>query len=295
MCQFQKTSSELRRWRRAGTSHQGDDITMKPKNQDVRSLTTSLEHTNEEISTIGPNNCDTIRFFASEASYVCWILKFKKSASEVNFKTQTVSQFLGVRWKSNDNHTLVRYLLLWRTKFLEFVSHCFWMMIALLQFQFFDDICEGGSFLPDHKCKKLQKLQTIMKTWDTCKYNRGSSRALRGRVHTSREIQGFILIFHKRKLGWIHNKEDFEIFDTELKNGSYVLISLKYKGKLREPVICKIERISKPGLRVYANTKKLPKVLNGLGIAIISTSKGIMTNLKAKEFGIGGEVLCYIW
>jgi small subunit ribosomal protein S8 len=89
--------------------------------------------------------------------------------------------------------------------------------------------------------------------------------------------------------------EDFEVFDTELETRSHLLISLKYKGRLREPVICKIERISKPGLRVYASTKKLPKVLNGLGIAIISTSKGIMTNLKAKELGIGGEVLCYIW
>ena len=89
--------------------------------------------------------------------------------------------------------------------------------------------------------------------------------------------------------------EDFEIFDTELENRSHLLLSLKYKGRLREPVICKMERISKPGLRVYASTKKLPKVLNGLGIAIISTSKGIMTNLKAKELGIGGEVLCYIW
>ena len=90
--------------------------------------------------------------------------------------------------------------------------------------------------------------------------------------------------------------EDFEIFDTELETtGPHLLISLKYKGKSREPVICKIKRISKPGLRVYANTKKLPKVLNGLGIAIISTSKGVMTNLKAKELGIGGEVLCYIW
>ena len=87
--------------------------------------------------------------------------------------------------------------------------------------------------------------------------------------------------------------QDFELY-TE-KSFEYILISLKYKGNLREPVICKMERISKPGLRVYASTKKLPKVLNGLGIAIISTSKGIMTNLKAKELGIGGEVLCYIW
>ena len=87
--------------------------------------------------------------------------------------------------------------------------------------------------------------------------------------------------------------ENFEIY-TE-KNFSYLLISLKYKGKLREPVIENIERVSKPGLRIYANTKNLPKVLDNLGIAIISTSKGVMTNLKAKELGVGGEVLCYIW
>ena len=87
--------------------------------------------------------------------------------------------------------------------------------------------------------------------------------------------------------------EDFEIYNENLYE--YLLISLKYKGKSREPVICKIERVSKPGLRVYANAKKLPKVLDNLGIAIISTSKGVMTNLKAKELGIGGEVLCYIW
>jgi small subunit ribosomal protein S8 len=86
---------------------------------------------------------------------------------------------------------------------------------------------------------------------------------------------------------------DFETYQE--KSRFYLLLCLKYKGKLREPVICKIKRISKPGLRVYVNTKKLPTVLNNLGIAIISTSKGIMTNLKAKELKIGGEILCYIW
>ena len=86
--------------------------------------------------------------------------------------------------------------------------------------------------------------------------------------------------------------EDFEIYTEN--SYEFLLISLKYKGQSREPVICKIERVSKPGLRVYANAKKLPKVLDNLGIAIISTSKGVMTNLKAKELGIGGEVLCYI-
>ena len=87
--------------------------------------------------------------------------------------------------------------------------------------------------------------------------------------------------------------EDFEQYSENNKN--YLLISLKYIGKSRQPVICKLKRVSKPGLRVYSSSKELPKVLNNLGIAIISTSKGVMTNLKAKELGIGGEVLCYIW
>ena len=87
--------------------------------------------------------------------------------------------------------------------------------------------------------------------------------------------------------------ENFEIYNEN--PYSYLLLSLKYKEKSREPVICRLERISKPGLRVYANSKKLPKVLDDLGIAIMSTSKGVMTNMKARELGIGGEVLCYIW
>ena len=87
--------------------------------------------------------------------------------------------------------------------------------------------------------------------------------------------------------------EDFEDYLEDQKN--YLLISLKYLGKSRKSVISKVERISKPGLRVYSSSKELPKVLDNLGIAVISTSKGIMTNLKAKEIGIGGEVLCSIW
>ena len=87
--------------------------------------------------------------------------------------------------------------------------------------------------------------------------------------------------------------EDFENYEEE--KLKYLLLSLKYTGKSRTPVICKIKRISKPGLRVYAKSTQLPKVLDNLGIAIMSTSKGVMTNLKAKELGVGGEVLCYIW
>jgi small subunit ribosomal protein S8 len=71
-------------------------------------------------------------------------------------------------------------------------------------------------------------------------------------------------------------------------------ISLKY-GTKREKVITNLKRISKPGLRVYADKEKLPRVLRGLGIAILSTSQGVMTDREARKRGIGGEVLCYVW
>jgi len=76
---------------------------------------------------------------------------------------------------------------------------------------------------------------------------------------------------------------------------THLMISLKYNGKNRQPVITALKRISKPGLRVYANHKELPRVLGGLGIAIISTSRGVMTDRQARHDGLGGEILCYIW
>ena len=69
-------------------------------------------------------------------------------------------------------------------------------------------------------------------------------------------------------------------------------VDLKYYAG--QPVIEKIQRISKPGLRVYKDSENLPKVMNGLGVAILTTSKGVMTDIKAKAAGIGGEVLCYV-
>jgi len=86
-----------------------------------------------------------------------------------------------------------------------------------------------------------------------------------------------------------------DIKKYEEKPNRYFIISLKYKGKLREPVIQTIKRISKPGLRVYSGVDNLPRVLGNLGIAIVSTSKGVMSNFTAKQLGIGGEILCYIW
>lgn len=73
-----------------------------------------------------------------------------------------------------------------------------------------------------------------------------------------------------------------------------IILSLKY-GQKRERVITGLKRISKPGLRVYAKAGEIPKVLNGLGIAIVSTSQGVMTDKKARALNVGGEVLAYVW
>ena len=83
----------------------------------------------------------------------------------------------------------------------------------------------------------------------------------------------------------------------ELKQGlnSSLLLSLKYVGKKRMPRILKIQRISKPGLRVYSNAKKLPRILGGFGTTIVSTSLGLMTEQQARQANVGGELLCYIW
>lgn len=82
---------------------------------------------------------------------------------------------------------------------------------------------------------------------------------------------------------------------SKIKNKEYktLICQLKYKNK--EPAIKKIIRISKPGLRVYTGRKKLPKVLGGMGLAIISTPEGIMSDSEARKKGIGGEVICKVW
>ena len=72
-------------------------------------------------------------------------------------------------------------------------------------------------------------------------------------------------------------------------------ITLKYGADKNEKVISGLKRISKPGLRVYANTEDIPKVLGGLGTAIISTNKGVVTDKEAIKLGVGGEVLCFVW
>lgn len=100
----------------------------------------------------------------------------------------------------------------------------------------------------------------------------------------------------KKAIAEIFKKEGF-IKDCEFiddgKQG-IIRIYLKY-GPNREKVITGLKRISKPGLRVYAKRDEVPKVLGGLGIAVISTSKGIMTDKEARKEGLGGEVICYVW
>jgi small subunit ribosomal protein S8 len=86
--------------------------------------------------------------------------------------------------------------------------------------------------------------------------------------------------------------EDFK-YEKNTK-GDRLTLTLKYGAK-KERVITGLKRISKSGLRVYAKSNEIPRVLNGLGIAIISTSKGLMTDKAAREAGLGGEVLAYIW
>ena len=100
----------------------------------------------------------------------------------------------------------------------------------------------------------------------------------------------------KKEIARILKEEGF-IKDYKIENDDAqgtIVVTLKYTDK-KERVITGLKRISKPGLRVYANKDEIPKVLNGLGIAIISTSKGIMTDKEARKENIGGEVLAYIW
>src|SRR5437773_4136346 len=86
---------------------------------------------------------------------------------------------------------------------------------------------------------------------------------------------------------------DYKFEDSEIQG--VIKIALKYHPVTKAPAINNISRISSPGLRRYAGTNKMPRVLNGLGIAILSTSKGVMSNKEAKEKKIGGEVLCYVY
>ncbi len=100
-----------------------------------------------------------------------------------------------------------------------------------------------------------------------------------------------------RDIARVLTEEGFILDYKELGEGfeTQVELFLKYKGQNRKPVINNLKRISRPGLRVYANHRELPRVLGGVGIAIISSSSGVMTDREARKLGVGGEVLCYVY
>ena len=96
-------------------------------------------------------------------------------------------------------------------------------------------------------------------------------------------------VLHEK--GYIRNYQ----FDDQASVQGTIKIALKYNTDTKQPAILKLQRISKPGLRKYTDCEHLPEVINGLGIAILSTSKGVMSNKEARKMNIGGEVLCYVY
>jgi small subunit ribosomal protein S8 len=91
--------------------------------------------------------------------------------------------------------------------------------------------------------------------------------------------------------------ENFEVADSDLPERKVLRIWLKYVGERRQrnPVITGVERISRPGRRVYTRKQDIPWVLSGMGITIISTPKGVMTGQRARQLGVGGEIICKVW
>ncbi len=91
--------------------------------------------------------------------------------------------------------------------------------------------------------------------------------------------------------------ESFEIGDTETSAQKVLRLKIKYVGERRErrPVLSGIERVSKPGRRIYTKKQDIPWVLSGIGVAILSTPKGVMTGARARQLGVGGEILCKVW
>jgi len=91
--------------------------------------------------------------------------------------------------------------------------------------------------------------------------------------------------------------ENFEVADGERPNQKVLRLKIKYIGERRErkPVLTGLERVSRPGRRVYTKKQEIPWVLSGIGVAILSTPKGIMTGQRARQLGVGGEILCKVW
>ena len=121
-------------------------------------------------------------------------------------------------------------------------------------------------------------------------------KRIRNAQVTKKESISFETSRMKRDIAQILLDEGFIASFEEVNDGKFTNLVIKFKyGPKGERVITGLKRISKPSLRIYAGADELPKVLGGLGIAIVSTSKGVMTDKNARNLGIGGEVLAYIW
>ena len=99
-----------------------------------------------------------------------------------------------------------------------------------------------------------------------------------------------------RSIAKVLQQEGFIAAISEEGDGvlKHLVLELKYSGKHRQPLIRTVQRVSKPGLRIYKGRDAIPKVMNGLGVAIVTTPRGVMTDRKARQTGVGGEVLCYV-
>lgn len=115
-------------------------------------------------------------------------------------------------------------------------------------------------------------------------------RASLGKVSLPYSKQSLAIAKLLLKEGYL---EGVVVVDIDGKSFKMIEITLKYEGK--KGAVCDVKRVSKPGLRVYSKGKMLPRVLNGLGIAVISTPKGIMSDKQARKEGVGGEVMAYVW
>jgi small subunit ribosomal protein S8 len=117
--------------------------------------------------------------------------------------------------------------------------------------------------------------------------------ARKSKVETkfSNKIEGILKILKDE--GYIKNYRKLDPREKDKKKFAKIEVELKYDGK--DCIITGIDRVSKPGLRIYASVANMPRVRNGLGIAVLSTSRGIMTDQSARTQNVGGEVLCYVW
>jgi small subunit ribosomal protein S8 len=109
------------------------------------------------------------------------------------------------------------------------------------------------------------------------------------RMPSSKQKEALAALLQKE--GYI---EGFEVADDSGRPGRVLTVTMKYSPE-RQRTISGLRRVSKPGLRVYSAADKIPRVLGGLGVAVVSTSRGLLTDREARKQGVGGEVLCYVW